>query len=77
VPYKKEAEPWATARWLVRFRNLIAHAKPEFLREEILMTRDQHDSRLFDPPKSKLEKEITLGNAKRALDAAEALRIGC
>jgi hypothetical protein len=74
VPYDKEKEPWSTARWLVAFRNRIAHAKPEFIVEERIMTQEEHDKQLFDDPKSKLEKEISGGNADRALQAAERIK---
>lgn len=74
VPYSKLDEPWSTARQLVKFRNLIAHAKPEFIIEERVMTQDENEKRLFDQPKSKLETLITSGNADRALQAAEKIK---
>jgi hypothetical protein len=74
VPYKRDAEPWSTAIWLVKFRNLVAHAKPELIVVERIMTQDESDKRLFDDPKSKLEKMITAGNANRALQAAEQIK---
>jgi hypothetical protein len=42
--------------------------------EEIYLTQQEHDNRLFDVPESKLEKQITLGNAKRALNATEQIK---
>ena len=67
IGFNDAGEPWRSARWLMRFRNLIAHAKPENVVEETKLTQEEHDKRLFDIPQSKLEKQITLGNAKRAL----------
>ena len=74
VAYSKDAEPWSRARWLVTFRNLVAHAKLELVAEELLLTQEEHDKRLFDKPKSKLEKLLTFGNSSRALRAAEQLK---
>ena len=74
IEYRKDDEPWSTARWLVKFRNLVAHAKPEFVVEEVLLTQEEQDKRLFDTPKSKLEKQITLNNSKRSLQAAEQIK---
>jgi hypothetical protein len=70
IEYKKDAAPWAEARRLVKFRNAIAHAKPEFVVEEKTLTEEEHNRRPSDRPESKLEKQITLGNAKRAVAAA-------
>jgi hypothetical protein len=70
VDYQRDKEPWKTARWLFTFRNKVAHAKPERIVEEEILTQKQHDRRLFDTPQSKLERDITVPNATRALDAA-------
>jgi len=74
INYKKSEEPWFTARWLIKFRNRIAHAKPEFIKEERLLTQEELDKRLFDRPDSKLEREITIANAARALEATTSLK---
>ena len=74
LKYVKDREPWSTARWLVKFRNLIAHAKPELIVEEKLITQEELDRRLFDAPKSKLEKWINASNADRAVRGAEAIK---
>ena len=74
VKYIKDKEPWATARWLVKFRNLVAHAKPEVLVEEKLITEEEYDERLFDAPKSKLEKWINAANADRAVRGAAQIK---
>jgi len=74
VKYVKDEEPWATARWLVKFRNLVAHAKPEVIVEEKLINQEEYDERLFDAPKSKLEKWINEANADRAVRGAEQIK---
>ena len=76
VDYDKEVDPWSTVLWLLKFRNLIAHPKPEQVVEEILLTQKTYDRDCFgmpNKPESKLEKWITLGNSKRALLAAEQI----
>jgi hypothetical protein len=73
IDYSKEKEPWSSARQLVQFRNLVAHAKPQLLIEEKLITREEHEKRRFDMPQSKLEKLITPGNADRAVKTVQAI----
>jgi hypothetical protein len=74
IEYKKSDEPWITARWLFKFRNQVAHAKPEFIKEESIITQKQFQEREFNRPQSRLEKEINLRNAKKALDAAKNIK---
>lgn len=73
VPYDKNQEPWSTVRWLMKQRNAIAHAKPQLLKEEHIWSRDEYDRRRKECPLSDLERELSLGNAKRALSAVEAV----
>ena len=67
-------EPWTTLQYLGGFRNDIAHPKPE----EVVNTRVLPQAGLtktaFDTPLSKLEQEVTLGNAKRSFAAVQALK---
>jgi hypothetical protein len=74
VPYDKDKEPWQTARWLAKFRNQVAHAKPELVQEETILSAEKHEKQLFYQPQAKLEKQITLPNAKRSLAAAEEVK---
>ncbi len=74
ISYNQNEEPWATVKWLCKFRNMIAHAKPEIIKEEHIWTREEYDKHQADHPKSKLEKDITLGNAKKALKAVERVK---
>lgn len=74
VQYDKQQQPWPDIKWLCRFRNNIAHAKPELVvREEVIPTALIDEHRL-DRPKSKLELEVTHENAQRAVKAAVDLK---
>jgi hypothetical protein len=74
LKYESDIEPWRTVRWLIKVRNLVAHAKPQLIREEHLLTQEEVDRRLFDRPESKIERELTKGNSERAVRAASALK---
>ncbi len=67
-------EPWTTLRYLGSFRNDIAHAKPEEVKKVRVLPQEGLDKTAFETPLSKLEREITLGNAKRCLIAVRALK---
>ena len=71
VPYDKDQEPWSTVRWLLKQRNAIAHAKPQLLEAEHVWSRNEFDRRRKECPLSDLERELSLGNAKRALLAVQ------
>jgi len=72
--FDEEKQPWCHLRWLIRFRNRLVHAKPEMVRIEKEMSRDEWNRERMSVPNSKLEKEISLANAKRAVDAAHLIR---
>jgi hypothetical protein len=74
VNYNKTEEPWATARWLIKFRSLVAHAKPQLIRDQVELMQEDLDKRLFDRPESKIEREITPENAERSLKAANSIK---
>ena len=74
IEYDKQHEPWPTIKWLCRFRNNVAHAKPEFVKREEIIPAATLDELRFDHPKSKLELEVTYENAKRAVKAVEDLK---
>jgi hypothetical protein len=67
-------EPWTTLRFLGGFRNDIAHPKPEEVTKEVLLPEIGLSKSAFEKPLSALEREITLGNAKRAYAAVHALK---
>jgi hypothetical protein len=69
-----EGEPWATALWLVTFRNGVAHAKPSFIEtDEIIPASEYNFWHLHSDPQSKIEKQITLENARRAVKAIQEI----
>ena len=68
-----EEEIWRDTKWLYMLRNQIAHSQPEKVVEVQNTTMKKHLAD-FEQPKSKLEKNITLGNARRAYRTAYDLR---
>lgn len=72
IPRDSTQEPWSVIRQLARFRNDIAHPKPEFVVEEKLLSEVGLEKTLFHSPKSELERQITVGNARRAHNAVNA-----
>ena len=68
-----ERDPWAFALWLTRFRNKVAHAKPESIKFDTTMSGAEFEKSRFELPKSKLELEISLENAERALKTIDAI----
>jgi hypothetical protein len=72
ITYDKQQEPFASLVWLMKFRNKIAHAKPEALLEEATVTQDQYNAVMAGHgPQSSLEKQISHDSARRALRAIE------
>lgn len=67
-------EPWSSITQLARFRNDIAHPKPELVSEEKILPEVALGKTLFDSPQSQIERQITLGNAERAHKAVYALK---
>mgnify|MGYP000061874318 CR=1 FL=1 len=74
VDFDEQVTPWSNVRWLVKFRNRLAHAKPELVLHERNMTDAEWDKARNTVPESKLEIEVSPGNAKRAVDSAYAIR---
>lgn len=75
IPYTANSDPWRTVRWLGKFRNLVAHARPELVLNDKLITENEANERSTELPKSKLEREVTLANAKRAFEAVGQLKL--
>ena len=67
-------EPWTTLRYLGGFRNDIAHPKPEEVLRTSVLPEAGLTKTAFDTPLSALEREITLGNAKRTHAAVQSLK---
>ena len=74
ITYDPATEPWSAITQLARFRNDIAHPKPELISEEKLLPEAALDKTLFDSPQSQIERQITLGNAERAHKAVYSLK---
>jgi hypothetical protein len=76
LPYASDKEPWLTLKQVFRFRNQIAHAKSEIIKTEKIINETQLEKlrlSFSDPPKSKLEDQLTLGNATRFVETARAV----
>jgi hypothetical protein len=66
--------PWPALRFLAGFRNDIAHPKPERLQTARTVPDSAVDKQLRERPESRLERDITVGNARRALAAVQSLK---
>jgi hypothetical protein len=66
-------EPWQTARLLVVFRNLIAHAKPNHLKSEKDCTLSDYGRVFGVKLESKLEEMITEAFATKSCAAVEEI----
>lgn len=70
-------QPWQSIGWLAQLRNRIAHPQPEDVHSRRWLNaaeaRAQQHKTEIDIPDSKLEKELTLTNARHAVAAVDAL----
>lgn len=66
-------EPWSGAIWLTLFRNKVVHAKPQILKVEKVVRREESEKVRRDYPKSALELELTKANAGRAVKVVEGV----
>jgi hypothetical protein len=66
IAYEPKAEPWLTVTWLSQLRNKLAHGKPQLITESDSLEESHYESKSWDKPESKLEQQLTIGNAKRA-----------
>jgi hypothetical protein len=76
VPYEDDKNPWQALEWLMALRDRLAHAKPDLIVEEGVLTTEQYDALQADfsnMPMSDLELELTADNATRAVGAVEEL----
>ena len=74
ISYDPTKEPWSTLIFLSGFRNDIAHAKPAVVVKEVLLPDVALKKTLFQAPLSALEREVTLGNARRVYAAVNLLK---
>lgn len=68
VSYDEAQEPWISLKILSKFRNGIAHPKPEFVEVKRVMSLEEYNSD-FSYPESKLEKDVTIKFAEESLKA--------
>ena len=74
ITYDNSKEPWASIVWLSKMRNKIAHPKAEPILHEAVISEQEHRAQKFrDAPKSGLEKEVSLGNAKKSITAVSTM----
>ena len=74
IDYDAIKEPWRTIVWLCKIRNNVAHPKAEPIITEALISEQQRNSENFrNSPESKLEKDMTLSNAKKSVAAVGSL----
>ncbi len=66
IDYDDKKEPWSTVVWLSGIRNKLAHPKPELLKKSYEWSQEENTRNYFSYPGSRLEKDITKGNAERA-----------
>ena len=69
VDARFDRQPWSTALWLIKFRNKVAHAKPQFVKKNKLMSSEEFEKKGHDRPTSKIEAQVTYVNAKRSVEA--------
>lgn len=69
-----ESKPWSTILWLMKLRNKIAHAKPELIYLNKIMTEEKFKKIKYETPQSKLDEYITLSKAKEALESVEEIK---
>jgi hypothetical protein len=71
-------EPLQSLRWLLKFRNDFAHAKPEVVETDRVLTADEvddmHRGRTSWTPISKLEGQLSVEVAARAVRTAEKFK---
>jgi len=67
-------EPWTTLDFLAGFRNDIAHPKPELVMKKSVLPEVGLTRTSFQTPLSALEREVTVGNAKRVHAAVRELK---
>lgn len=72
--YSSKNHPWKTLKDLSIFRNRIAHAKPQnIILEKILYEKELEEVR-FMGPEADLEKQMTIGFARKAVEALEEIK---
>lgn len=74
IPRDTRSEPWETLTFLAKFLNDIAHPKPEALTCEKILPEIALEKAGAARPLSALERDVTLGNARRSFSAVKNLK---
>ena len=69
IPFDRGAQPWQDIFWLVGFRNRIAHAKPEYIKINKVISRQEYETIRGGSPQAKLELEMTSEKAEQSVAA--------
>lgn len=78
VNFDLQLRPWSTLKWLHRFRNMIAHPRSEAVNVERIVPVSKAETTRRRAPDSKLEREISVGNAEKAVGALnEVMHLLC
>ena len=76
INYDSSEAPWDSVVWLSKMRNRIVHPKAEPILYQAVISEQEHRERALkstDAPKSRLEKEITLDNAIKSIEAVNTM----
>lgn len=77
LPIDINKEPWSTAVWLANLRNAIVHAKPEHIHIRCMLPYAAYvayEKQHSFCPNANLEKQLTIGNARRATKQARSIK---
>ena len=69
IPFNRGAQPWQDIFWLVGFRNKIAHAKPEHIKINKIISRQDFETVPGGSPPAILELEMTSEKAEKSVAA--------
>jgi hypothetical protein len=75
IKIDREQEPWSAIPWLISLRNEFAHAKPKLIEFEKEMSKKEYEMIRKEMPTSKLERQMTLQVAERAVRTTENVLI--
>ena len=74
IPYQTQNAPWETIKWLVNFRNKIAHAKPQPIKKISKIGKAKKGIHDIKCPESVLENLVSKNTAKHVLQSVKELK---
>lgn len=74
IPYQIRNDPWKTIQWLIKFRNKIAHAKPEPIKQFSKVGHAKKGIHDINCPESVLENLVSKNTAKHLLKSVKDLK---